>query len=587
MKRFIVSSVLLIVAGCLLVLFTPQLNSTASPPAASTATPNASTQSPAKTGKIAGTVTDLEGNPIENALVRVKLTEITATTTTDGLFTLTGITATHSLSITAWATGYYVGATSGKIGDQNATILVKPHFTTDNTDYDWFSFDGVEGSASCQLCHPSYEEWAADAHSQSAINPRFLTMYTGADVDGNKIPAYRDLKGNVIIPDADAPYYGPGYKTDYPDRQGNCASCHTPLASKLEPSNTCGWSGCHTNVTAQNSDHVPHGVSPTNLSGNAADGIGCDFCHKIGDVYLDPETLLPYANKPGISSMRLYRPEEGSELFFGTFDDVPRRVSYLPLQEESAFCAPCHYGVFGGVVGNDEVVGGEVVYNSYGEWLESPYSDPEIGQTCQDCHMPPVDYNYFVYPETGGEIRDPNRIHNHLMPGINDVELMQNAVSMTTAAERSGNSVVANIDITNDNTGHHIPTGTPIRHMMLVVTAVDAAGNAITLQNGPTLPDWTGNYAGEAGRYYAKILKDKWTGETPTGAYWRDIELVEDTRLAAFATDTSRYTFAAPVEGTVTITAKLVFRKAFQKLMDEKGWDDPDLIIKEETIILR
>lgn len=59
----------------------------------------------------------------------------------------------------------------------------------------------------------------------------------------------------------------------------------------------------------------------------------CEFCHKIGEATL-------------VLSMRLHRPKEGQQLFFGNFDDVTRRVSYLPLGEESAFCAPCHFGVF-------------------------------------------------------------------------------------------------------------------------------------------------------------------------------------------------------------------------------------------------
>jgi len=273
-------------------------------------------------------------------------------------------------------------------------------------------------------------------------------------------------------------------------------------------------------------------------------------------------------------------------LFFGTYDDVTRRVTYLPLEEESAFCAPCHYGVFGGVVGHNEVVGGVVVYNSYGEWLESPYSDPETGQTCQDCHMLPVENDYFVFLEQGGLRRPYKPVHDHYMPGAADEALLQNSVTMTTAARLEGEEVWVEVGVTNDKTGHHVPTGTPLRHMILVVEVVDAGGNRLPLRDGPVLPDWTGDHAGEAGRYYAKVLKDEWTGESPTGAYWRDISLVEDTRLAAFATDVSQYTYAAPVDGPVTIQVRLLFRRAFQQLMEWKGWDDPDVLMEEATIVL-
>ncbi len=560
----------------------PILKTPTSKTALPTSPPTLDAASPS--GVIAGVVRDSEG-PVEGATVRVKLTEYETTSAVEGAFTLRGLPMTEPVSVTAWAAGYYVGAATGTPGLTPITITLKPHYTTDNLDYDWFSFDGIEGSASCEPCHHSYAEWQADAHGQAAINPRFLTMYEGTDVHGNKSPSSYNASGRIESPDLTQPYYGPGFRLDYPDRAGNCAACHTPLADNLEPNNTCGWSGCHTELTASRSDEVPHGIYPTDLEGDAADGIGCDFCHKVGDVILDPETDLPYADKPGISSMRLYRPEEGSELFFGTFDDVPRRVTYLPLQEESAFCAPCHYGVMGGVVALDEVVGGVEVYNSYGEWLNSPYSDPETGQTCQDCHMPESDYDYFAYPEKGGE-RPRSPIHTHLMPGAKDEELLQNSVTMTTTAQAQGDNVLVEVSITNDKTGHHVPTGTPLRHLILVVQVSDAEGNPLPLRDGPTLPDWTGDYAEQPGRYYAKILEDKWTGEVPTAAYWRDIRLVEDTRLAAFETDVSQYQFSMPTEGAVTIETRLVFRRAFQQLMEWKGWDDPDIVMEEETIVM-
>ena len=197
--------------------------------------------------------------------------------------------------------------------------------------------------------------------------------------------------------------------------------------------------------------------------------------------------------------------------------------------------------------------------------------------------MPVTDYDYFAYPEKGG-LRPRYPIHNHLMPGAKDEELLQNSVTMTATAQLQGGVVRVEVSITNDKTGHHVPTGVPLRHMLLVVQAVDADGDPLPLQDGPLLPEWTGDYAGQAGRYYAKILEDEWTGETPTGAYWRDIRLVEDTRLAAFATDTSQYTFAMPGDGEATVRARLVFRRAFQKLMEQKGWDDPDILMEETTI---
>jgi hypothetical protein len=363
------------------------------------------------------------------------------------------------------------------------------------------------------------------------------------------------------------------------------------MASNLDTSNSCGWSGCHTEYTTEISDEIPPGVNPTDAAGVAAEGISCDFCHKVGKVALVEETGLPAHEHPGILAMQLYRPNEGEELFFGSVNDVTRPAdSYLPLQAESAFCAPCHYGA----------ITQTVIYNSFGEWLTSPYSDPETGQTCQDCHMPPAEAgsavfpemvpepptNYFVFPDKGGLKRPPDQVHTHKMLGPDDETFLQNAVAMTTTARLEGDGVQVEVTITNAKAGHHVPTDSPLRQLILVIEARDAAGELLSLQAGPTLPDWTGDYAGRPGQGYAKIMADALTGEMPTMMFWRPTAIVTDTRLAALATDASHYTFTAPVSGPVTIEARLLYRRAFQQLMEWKGWTDPDILMKAETITL-
>jgi hypothetical protein len=368
----------------------------------------------------------------------------------------------------------------------------------------------------------------------------------------------------------------------------------------------CGWSGCHATTTSENSYQIlDPGVSPTDLTGDAAEGISCEFCHKTGDVYINKKTGLPYEDMPGILSMRLYRPAEGHDLFFGTLDDVVRtdletpRDTYLPLMAESEFCAGCHHGVMGGVVGNMQVTGGVLIYSSYSEWLDSPYSDPETGKSCQDCHMPPVeenrvdgaaDYNYVVFPERGGIPRDPDQVHNHHMPGASDPSLLQNALTMTVTGQitttAQGPRALVEVALTNDGAGHHVPTDSPLRHLILRVRAKNAAGEAVALASGPVLPEWAGDFAGEPGKTFAKVLKDEWTGETPTGAYWRPVQVVEDTRLAALATDASRYWFDLPPDEPLTVEVTLIYRRAYQQLMEWKSWTDPDIVMEKQTLRL-
>jgi hypothetical protein len=522
--------------------------------------------SPSGSGVVHGTVRDVNG-PVAGAVVRVQATGNRTQSAADGTFVLVGLPVDAAAVVTAWAPGCYVGWIEA-VADSNPVVIdLKRHYTTDNPAYQWFSHEAVEGSKSCGKCMPgTYDQWEADAHSQSAVNPRFLTMYNGTDVSGNQSPATRyahspDYGRFPLRPDPAKPYYGPGYKLDFPNTAGNCATCHLPAAA-AHPGKE-------------------YAVNPNEVTGVEAEGVFCEFCHKIGDVTLNAATGSPPPNMPGVLSMRLYRPNEDEQLFFGTVDDVTRRVSYLQLEKESTFCAPCHFGVFWDTV----------VYNSFGEWLASPYSDPNTGQTCQACHMPATDATRFTRAEEGGLERPPGHVHDHRMPGALDEQFLQNAVTLTASADADENRLVVTVSITNDKTGHHVPTDSPLRHLLLLVSATDAQGNVLPLVEGPTIPAWggvgdprEGYYAGRSGKGFALVLEELWTRLSPTGAYWNPTRVLSDNRLAAFATDTSTYVFAAPPGGTGMVEVTLLFRRAFIELMDRKGWDIPDIVMARQSI---
>ncbi len=517
---------------------------------------------------IAGIVQDEDG-PVGGAIVRVQAMDNCITTSHDGSFVLRGLATQAELTVTARADGYFIGWTKAHPGASDALITLKRYYTGDNLDYDWVSTEGTEGSKSCGHCMPGvYAEWKADAHSKSAVNPRFLTMYTGADMDGNRSPltsygSSRDYGRFPLRPNPDEPYYGPGYVLDFPETAGNCAACHAPAAA-AKPGQA-------------------YAVRVDKVSGIAAEGVFCEFCHKIGGVTLDPETQVPHSNMPGVLSMRLHRPGKGEELFFGPFDDVTRRVSYLPLQRESAFCAPCHFGRFWGVQ----------VYNSYGEWLASPYSDPKRGKTCQDCHMPTTKNTTFALPEKGGVSRPAGCILSHRMPGADDVDLLQDTASLDMSAQRVADRIKVEVMVTNEKAGHHIPTDHPARNILLVVSAADASGKELRCLSGQLIPDWGGkgnapdDYAGRPGKGYAKILEELWTEISPTAAYWRQIVLREDTRIPALSTDVTRYEFHAPEDsGPITIEAKLIFRRAFKELARQKKWNVADILMEHRKTVV-
>ena len=517
--------------------------------------------------QVAGAVLGAAG-PLVGAVVRVQTSGRFALTDRDGSFVLEDeALLAGQVRITAWAPGHFIGWAQASPGDRDVVISLRPHYTTDNPDHAWFANEGIAGSQSCRICMPGpYAEWAADAHSQSAVNPRFLSMYAGTDLRGHRSPPRRyatdrDYGQVPLPPRADEPYYGPGYKLDYPDTAGNCAACHAPAATAYPGG--------------------AYAAEVTGLEGVPAEGVFCEFCHKIGDVILDPTSGLPRPNMPGPLSMRLHRPSEGEELFFGPFDDVTRRVTYLPLQQQSAFCAPCHFGVFWNTA----------IYNSYGEWLASPYADPRTGQTCQDCHMPLTEATAFALPEVGGLHRSPGRIRSHRMPGAADRELLQHAARLDVDAKRAADRIRVEARVTNEGAGHHLPTDHPARHIVLVLRASGPAGQELPLLTGPLVPAWVGvgdapqDYGQRPGRVYAKVLEELWTGVLPTAAYWNPTILREDTRLPAKATEVSTYEFRG-LEGPATVHAKLVFRRAFRELAQQKGWNDPDIVMQQRELMV-
>ncbi len=530
---------------------------------------------------IGGKIFD-EGEAVPDAVVRIQTSEYKALSAKDGSFVLEVPDPFQGpLKLTAWAKGYFIGGPVEAVkGQTDVVISLHRHNKQDNNEYEWLPSLKSEGSGEnqgCAECHSRgksdtgdplpVDEWLLDAHSQSAKNPRFLSLYSGTDLSGRKSPltTYVQTKdyGTLPFPPIkDSSYFGPGYKLDQPGHAGNCAACHLPVAAV----------------------NAPYDTDPTQVTGVGTEGVNCDFCHKIWDVKLDPVSGLPFENRPGVMSLEFRRPFEGHQFFAGPLDDIaPGEDTFSELQRNSQICAACHFGVFWDTV----------VYNSFGEWLESPYSDPESGKTCQDCHMPPSGADHFALREKGGLKRNPETIFSHRMPGALDEELMTNAVSLSLEARPDTEGIHVSATIVNDQTGHHVPTDSPLRHMILIVSATDENGRALDLIRGPTLPDWCGvgdadegYYSGLPGKTFAKLLKEAWTNISPTASYWNPTTVVMDNRIEAFASDVSEYVFSAPKSGTVRIEAVLLYRRAYKELMELKGWRIPDIVMEKGSLMI-
>lgn len=485
-------------------------------------------------GVVEGVVVDAEG-PVAGAIVRQQ-TEVTSTVSgADGAFTLAGLREGITVTVTAWAEGYWPSGVEVMPSQAGVTLTLTPHPSGDNPDHEWYtSMPDPDDPIGCGHCMVAFPQWVTNAHGTSGTNPRFFSLYNGTDLSGTQ-------------------QLGGGYKDDFPGTAGNCATCHAPGAAA----------------------NTPFSADMNELSGVEAEGVFCDFCHKVSDVYLNPATGLPYDNIPGVQSMRLSRPPTDTHMFYGPFDDVTRRVSYLELEKRSEFCAPCHQFSFWGTP----------IYESFREWLESPY--PAQGIECQSCHMKPTGVDYFVYPEQGGLIRDPEMIASHLQPGAADEELLRNTVTMTLDVQQAAGLIWVEVVITNTEAGHHVPTDFPGRHMILTVEASGEGGGSLAQIGGPTVPDWGGDEAGRPGKAFAKVLRDVETGEAPVVTYWKQAIIVSDNRIPAMESDRSVYTFAAPDSGDqVEIMAELRFRRAFQEVMDERGWEAPDVVMEDAQVML-
>ena len=154
--------------------------------------------------EISGKVLDEHG-PVADAVVRVQTTETHTTTNVDGKFTLAELEADEAITVTAWKSGYYIAGVQEVFpGTKDVEIHIESHTDSDNPDYEWLPSQYHPGQGEdqgCAECHSNengklsfdlpVDEWLQDAHSQSAVNLRVLTMYTGTDMLGNQSPPTR------------------------------------------------------------------------------------------------------------------------------------------------------------------------------------------------------------------------------------------------------------------------------------------------------------------------------------------------------------------------------------------------------------
>ena len=445
----------------------------------------------------------------------------------------------------------------------------------------------------CWLCHhDTYLQWEPSFHAKATTDPWVQDLYTGMDSEGNE---------NV----------GPGYRLDFPDNPGDCADCHAPSAAVRAPGKTDLRVVYNRNKAypLQRGRKTQDQVELERKAGSVgAQGVHCDFCHKIREVTVN--------DRPGVDgAIKVHRPafekeeEEAKSqgllspiLVYGAFDDVvtfaslwqmpitsPMKASYNPLFASSDLCSGCHqyknkYGI--------------ATINTYREWEESQFAYEGI--TCQGCHMlPDLDLGFGAIASGDAEKywgpvggRDINTVLRHDFVGAEPGFLMENAATLAIEVIMKADEMTVKVDAINDVTGHHIPTGITIRNMLLLVTPLLANGDTLEYIGEERIPEYggvgpleEGNYAGLPGRGFAQIFGDD-EGNTHV-LDWQATRIVSDTRIKAKARDTSYYTFALPQDPEkISIETRLIYRRAFKPLADLKKWELEDIYVAADTTVV-
>jgi hypothetical protein len=291
--------------------------------------------------------------------------------------------------------------------------------------------------------------------------------------------------------------------------------------------------------------------------------------------------------------MRLRRPPPEAQLFFGPYDDAfPGPDSFNPIFRRSRHCAGCHDGRFWGVL----------VYGEFAEWEASPYAGR--GVQCQDCHMKPDGRTRRVAAAADGGIRRrPRTVSSHAFPGGEDPAFLRAAVTLSAAAAVQGDRLAVQVRVRNVGAGHHVPTGSPMRNMVLAVEATGGGGAPLPLEEGGRVPSWAGegppelgNYAGLPGRGYAKVLKTpvaypadrRLSGSLPPlypAPFWRPVVVESDTRIAAEGEDAGRYLFRLPAaSGGWRLRVRLIYRRTFRSWLAPEAAPAGDVLLAERRL---
>ncbi len=490
--------------------------------------------------EVTGTVVDPDGTPVEGALVLVGgRDETMVSTDTDGRFSLWYDFEDHEEpAIVAGKLGYRAKGRDFFRYGEDLTIEIAPVNPPDNIDYRYQSpGDGIDTlDENCSHCHVGFvQDFLSSKHAEATRNPLLQDLYAGVSAHPDALSCEdaggvwalgfepgtegdlinKCYLGGGVLPDLNTGCGGMGQPAcDAPDLSdeakpevfGSCADCHAP-----------GING----IAGGRDLHDAHGLS-------FELGVHCDTCHKVRDVDM--------SKPPGVGQRLIMgRPHEDGPVgfewlpvFYGPLIDVPNPImggSIQPKFDSAEFCGGCHEQKQAALLPGEALdpelwPEGLPTHSTFSEWSAGPYN--QDATQCQFCHMPAdVEANNAVHFSTAskrgivfGWPREPDNIRKHIFRGPleGDPRLIDTALYTSIALTVEGDTIEATVSLNNIGCGHAIPTGEPMRALVMVVEAVGDCG-VLEANGGMTISDVGGALA--SGTVGDGITSD---GETLTWA---------------------------------------------------------------------
>lgn len=264
--------------------------------------------------------------------------------------------------------------------------------------------------------------------------------------------------------------------------------------------------------------HSPIGVETGDLALRKKvswEGITCDYCHSIRSV------SLTGLNPKAVLAFTLVKSGPLKDVNSGAHGTV-----FSPVHTSALACAPCH---------EYRNALGFPVLTTFSEWKNSRYG--KDGRECQSCHMYRVAGNV-VDPRIGSS--SLTKINLHQMPGSHSLEQLTKTITAQLSTSRTSNQFHVSVEVANRAAGHFVPTGSPLRQLLLELRADSNDGRHFREE-----------------RLYRRSVADQQGKPLAMEhfAFLRGAKVVSDTRLAPDERRVETFSFAIPPEIQTRVTA--------------------------------